>query len=242
MNRIRYPISDPDPPYHAASSRCDTYFGRTRYSHSSERLNYPCTRHSFGQKVSTGREAGRYPTKSCPFKRRSNRVVTSFATSVLPLFGTTASRQSVIMGTEELASRLLLVIAVIACHLMETARPFGEALERVIILGDSRERSDEVMPIQKAIQSSGDILCEVDHSKVWNTRFSSGGDHGDSPNPPSLKGEALERVNILGDSRERSEEVMHIQKALQSSGVIVCGVDDSMVWNTRFSSGGDHGY
>ncbi|KAF7807898.1 hypothetical protein G2W53_040059 [Senna tora] len=36
----------------------------------------------------------------------------------------------------------------------------GEALERVIILGDSREGSDEVMPIQKATQSSGVQLCE----------------------------------------------------------------------------------
>ncbi|KAF7800366.1 uncharacterized protein G2W53_039934 [Senna tora] len=63
------------------------------------------------------------------------------------------------MGTGGLASRLLVVVAVIGCHLMATARPFGEALERVITLGDSREGSDEVMPIQKAIQSCGEILC-----------------------------------------------------------------------------------
>ncbi|KAF7808934.1 Serine/threonine-protein phosphatase 7 long form-like protein [Senna tora] len=76
--------------------------------------------------------------ESCPFKRRSNRVVTSFAGSMIPWFGTPASRRAMIMGTEGLASRLFTVVTVIGCHLMETARPFGghgEVASVVVISG-----------------------------------------------------------------------------------------------------------
>ncbi|KAF7821638.1 hypothetical protein G2W53_027093 [Senna tora] len=112
--------------------------------------------------------------------------------SMIPWFGTPAYRRAVIMGTEGLASLLLPMVAVIGCHLMETARPFdiccpfkgdrlpfdgnGPSLQFMLSLR-RWERSDEVMPIQKAIQTSGDILCWVDDSMVWNNRFSSGGDH-----------------------------------------------------------------
>ncbi|KAF7807825.1 uncharacterized protein G2W53_039986 [Senna tora] len=60
-----------------------------------------------------------------PSLRRSNRVLASFAGSMIPSFRTTASRWAVIMGTKGLASRLLVAIAVIGCHLMATIRPFG---------------------------------------------------------------------------------------------------------------------
>ncbi|KAF7821681.1 uncharacterized protein G2W53_027136 [Senna tora] len=90
---------------------------------------------------------------------------------MIPWFGAPAFGRAVIMGTEGLASRLLVLVAGISCHLMETARPFGEALERVIILEDSRERSHQIMPIQKAIQSTGDIVCGVNDSMVWKPTF-----------------------------------------------------------------------
>ncbi|KAF7821674.1 hypothetical protein G2W53_027129 [Senna tora] len=78
---------------------------------------------------------------------------------MIPWFGTPASRGAVIMGTEELASRLLAVVAGIGCLIMKMARPFGEALECIIILGDSQERSHEVIPVQRAIKSSGVHGC-----------------------------------------------------------------------------------
>ncbi|KAF7807836.1 hypothetical protein G2W53_039997 [Senna tora] len=63
------------------------------------------------------------------------------------------------MGTKALASRLLVVVAVIGCH-----DGNGLSLRYMLSLRSaihSQERSDEVMPIQKAIQSSGEILCAM---------------------------------------------------------------------------------